>query len=425
MKKILLPILMLLAMVGTSKAQGNALTVANIDLPQNSVAELKVNFQFDADRTYTAYSFDLQLPDDLEFVTKKVTEEDSETGEEVEIEVLDFTKGSCHDGSHSVTANLSEGVLKVAGLSLDSKPLKGTSGVLLTFVIKPKTSSLQVGKPYTGTISNILLVPVEGAKQNLTESNFTVTIGEPVELRTVLDENSTTPPTAAEGVDVRVNRTINAGNWSTICLPFDMTETQVKTAFGNDVQLAEFKGWESKEFDNDDNTVRIEVSFKAITSIKANIPCIIKISNNLTSFTVDDVDIDADDEPSVIVGKMNRGTFGSFTGTYVPLTIDEESLFLNGNKFWYSTGSTKMKGFRAYFYFQDLLVDYTDKTSNARVYFSVTDDGSDATKIDARTMEPIETGKVYNMAGQYVGEGEDMNRLPKGIYIVNGKKVIK
>jgi hypothetical protein len=84
-----------------------------------------------------------------------------------------------------------------------------------------------------------------------------------------------------------------------------------------------------------------------------------------------------------------------------------------------------MKGFRAYFYFQDLLVDYTDKTSNARVYFSVTDDGSDATKIDARTMEPIETGKVYNMAGQYVGEGEDMNRLPKGIYIVNGKKVIK
>lgn len=31
--------------------------------------------------------------------------------------------------------------------------------------------------------------------------------------------------------------------------------------------------------------------------------------------------------------------------------------------------------------------------------------------------------KVYNMSGQYVGD--DLEVLPKGMYIVNGKKVVK
>ena len=39
-------------------------------------------------------------------------------------------------------------------------------------------------------------------------------------------------------------------------------------------------------------------------------------------------------------------------------------------------------------------------------------------------MQTIESGKVYNMNGQYVGEAEDANSLPKGIYIVNGKKKV-
>ena len=101
-----------------------------------------------------------------------------------------------------MTANLSEGLVKVAGLSLSSKPLTGTSGVLLTFTIKP-VGTPTVGQAYTGNIKDILIVPVEGAKQNLANSTFTVTIGEPDDLRTILDETSTTAPEAASGVDVR------------------------------------------------------------------------------------------------------------------------------------------------------------------------------------------------------------------------------
>ena len=432
MKKFLLPILMLLAMVGTSKAQTNALTVDNIDLPQNYEATLTVNFQVDADYTYTGYQFNLQLPDDLEFLMKKVKEKNPETGEFEEKEVPVFTMGSCHAEDHGVTANFSEGLMKVAALSISSAPLTGTSGVLLTFTIKPKTSSLQVGKTYTGTIKDIILVPVVGVKQNLAESNFTVTIGEPADLRTVLDENSTTAPEAATGVDVRVNRTIKAGNWSTICLPFAMTGDQVKAAFGNDVSIADFKGYDSESDVTEEggDIVSMSIHFDNVSpneGLLANRPYIIKVSSDITDFTVDNVDINPDEDNAYI--ESNNGKSGNrkvvyygFYGTYkAETTVDELYLFLNSNKFYYSNGSTKMKAFRAYFYFDDVLTA-VEEGAPARVFLSI--DG-ESTKIDAHTMEPIETGKVYNIAGQYVGEGEDMNRLPNGIYIVNGKKVIK
>jgi len=425
MKKFLLPILMLLAMVGTSKAQTNAFTVGDINLPQNSEATLTVSFQFDAADTYTAYSFNLQLPAELEFVM--------DTSEGAEPTDVAYIKGECHTASHTITANLSEGMVKVGVLSGGSKTLKGTSGDLLTFTIKPKTSSLQVGKTYTGTISDIILVPVEGAKQNLAASNFTVTIGEPLDFRTVLDENSTTPPTAATGVDVRVKRTINAGNWSTICLPFAMTGDQVKAAFGNDVAIADFKGYDSESdiTKEGDDIVSMSIHFDNVSpneGLLANKPYIIKVSSDITDFTVDNVDINPDEDNAYI--ESNNGRSGNrkvvyygFYGTYkAETTVEELYLFLNSNKFYYSNGSTKMKAYRAYFYFDDVLTAVDDKGASARVFLSI--DG-ESTKIDARTMEPIETGKVYNIAGQYVGEGEDMNRLPKGIYIVNGKKVIK
>ena len=420
MKKLVLSMMTMLAIVSMSKAQ-NSLSVADFTLPQNGEASLTVSFQFDAADTYTGYSFDLQIPSDLEFVIESGTD-------------VAYVKGQCHDASHSVTANLSDGVVKVAGLSLSSKPLTGTSGVLLTFTVKPTTDNLVVGQTYQGSISNILIVPVEGNKESLDASNFTITIGDPIEQRTILDETSTTDPEAASGVDVRVNRTINAGNWSTICLPFAMSESQVKAAFGDDVVLADFTGIEST-YDTDEETIlSIQVNFSQATSIESNHPYLIKVNNNISSFTVDNVNIDPD-EASVDKDEWRTGSgtkkdpyvyhYNSFVGTYVAdTTVPELCLFLNGNKLWYSLGSTKMKGFRAYFDFYDVLTEVEEGYSAAPAISLLIANG-EITKIDARTMREIETGKVYNMTGQYLGEAENMDNLPKGIYIVNGKKVVK
>lgn len=396
MKKFLLSFMTMLAIAGTSKAQ-NTMSVADIDLPQNSVATLTVSFTLDAADTYTGYSFDLELPSDLEFEMAEGTD-------------VACTKGECHDATHSVTANLSEGLVKVAGLSLSSKPLKGTSGVLLTFTIKPKSPSLTIGQSYQGTIKNILLVPIEGSKQNLAASNFTVTIAEPADLRTVLDETSTVAPAAANGVDVRVKRTISAGNWNTICLPFAMDATQVKAAFGDDVMLGDFTSWSSEE-DAGGDIVGINVGFTSVNSIEAHRPYIIKVSTPKTEFTVDGVNISENDEPYVQVG-TKKAERGFFTGTYVAnFSVPKDNLFLNGGQFWYSKGKTKMKAFRGYFEFYDVLTD-VENASRISISFD------NATGInDIRTN--TETGDNY-----YDLQGRKVVNPKNGLYIHNNKKVI-
>ena len=124
-------------------------------------ASLEVNFQFDEEGVYSGYSFNIDLPSDFEFVIGKGTN-------------VAYTKGDCHDESHSVTANLSEGLAKVACLSLSSEPLYGTAGKLLTFTIRP-TKKLVTGSTYTGTIKDIIIVKENGEKKVLPSTTFTIT----------------------------------------------------------------------------------------------------------------------------------------------------------------------------------------------------------------------------------------------------------
>ena len=396
MKKFLFVLTAMLASAGMAAAQ-NALTVADITLPQNSDATLTVSYEFDVADTYTGYSFNLELPSELEFVLAEGTD-------------VACTKGACHDASHSVTANLSEGLVKVAGLSLSSKPLTGTAGVLLTFTIKP-AATLTVGQTFTGTIKDILIVPVEGTKQTLANSTFTVTIGEPADLRTVLDETSTTEPDAATGVDVRVKRTINAGEWSTICLPFAMTAEQVTAAFGSDVRLGDFNDY---EYDDAEGT--ISVKFTDATAIEANHPYIIKVSEPVTEFTADGVDIDPQEAVVDFDTSRRKNQPRQFVGTYAAGTeLEWGTLFLSGSKFWYSVGTTKMKAFRAYFNFYNLLPDFEDNYADAPVF--ITFDGG-VTGVGSISIAAAGANDAYyNLSGQRVATPR------KGIYIKNNKKV--
>ena len=294
MKKFILLLITLLAAVSNVKAQD--LTVANFEVPQNSDGTLTVNFQFDAADKYTSFEFKLELPSEFSFEMGSGT-------------AVKFEKGDCYNESHSVTANLSEGLVKVACLSTNSDPFSGTSGVLLKFKVHTN-SELQVGKSYSCKIKDKLITPILGTKVKPAESTFTITIGEPADLRTVLDETSTTAPVAATNVDVRVKKTIKAGTWSTICLPFAMSAAQVTTAFGSGVQLGDFAAWSSEEDDEGDIT-SITVEFNEATAIEANHPYIIKVSEQIDEFTVDGVDIAPEEEPYVQVGskKVERGFF--------------------------------------------------------------------------------------------------------------------
>ena len=233
----------------------------------------------------------------------------------------------------------------------------------------------------------------------------------------ILDENSDNTDVLKQATDVKVQlkRTINANEWSTICLPFSATGEQVKAAFGEDVQLSSFTGWESEE-NGAGAIVTINVMFTSVGAdegIAANTPMLIKVSEAVTEATFDGVTLEPEEEPMVQVGKK-ASERGWFYGTYATSTVPEENLFLSGNAFWYSTGNTAIKGFRGYFEFRDVLdAYYNDSEVKVHMFFD-----DDATGIASIKKKDEGTG-IFNLSGQRVGKGY------KGVVIENGKKVIK
>ena len=303
----------------------------------------------------------------------------------------------------------------------------GSDGEIATLLIDVSVD-MSVGD-YPVYIRNITLSETDIKNHYDTELvESTITIGEPDDGRLKFYETSTTFPTyiTGEKANVTMYRTIKANEWSTICLPFAMTEAQVKAAFGNDVQLADFTGCEPTYDEAEENIVALKVNFADVAAIEANHPYIIKVSAALSEFTVDGVDISPSEELSVDrdEDKYKRNgkwyyDYNSFIGTYVAGTeIPETALFLSENKFWYSTGKTKSKGFRGYFSFYQIL----SEVANAEARISLCFDDSDATGISnaLRQMNNERVNKeVYDLTGRKVN-----NPQRKGLYVKDGKKVV-
>ena len=235
--------------------------------------------------------------------------------------------------------------------------------------------------------------------------------------RTYLSELSDNLPEDETNANVTVMRTIQGGKWNTISLPFAMTNSQMKTAFGDDVLLGDFVGYEYTENEKKE-VVSIKVKFVAADAIEPNHPYIIKVREDMTEFSVDNVDIDASDAPMVATCEHNKRQWSEFIGTYVQnTTVPEECLFISDGKFYYSVGKTKMKGYRAYFSFYDVLEDY-ESTSEAPVYI-------DYLEGDPAAIVSVDDERDGMVATWYTLDGRKLNVKPttKGLYIYNGKKI--
>lgn len=264
---------------------------------------------------------------------------------------------------------------------------------------------------YTVSLENITLIEKTG-RVPVSDCQFTLSV---VNVKTIiLDENSTTAPAAATGVNVKVLRTINAGNWSTIVLPFDMDENQVKAAFGDKVQIKNFTGY---EFDEDADIVNVNFEDVSPLAIAKNHPYIIKVKENISEFVVEGVDIAPTEQPMVNVGTgTKKRTIKAFVGTYVAdFDFYNESnnipLFLSGNQFWYASEDTQtMMAFRGYFDFCDV-PEYAEEGQSRFVL-----------NFDKQT-------GINNVTTQQEGEYYNLNGLrvetpSKGIFIKDGKKVV-
>jgi hypothetical protein len=195
---------------------------------------------------------------------------------------------------------------------------------------------------------------------------------------------------SAESTSIVLKRSISANKWSTIVLPFAMTAEQVTTTFGNDVKVAELKGGTAET-----------LSFQTVTTMKANQPYAIKVGSAFSSAAVSGVTI-VEGEPIQTVGNWQ------FVGTYAAGNIPQGSFFFSGNQLWEAEDDTNtIKGFRAWF-------TYNGANAARSLTFTV-DETTGVADIDRET---ITNNRYYDLQGRKVV------KPTKGLYIVNGKKVV-
>ena len=198
--------------------------------------------------------------------------------------------------------------------------------------------------------------------------------------------------------NVTMTRTVKEG-FNTVVLPFDLTASQVASAFGIGTEVYAFS-----ENSSDANNVTINFNRVVAGTISANVPVLVKATQASTSQVFEGVQVVA---PTTDV--QVAGNIVIFKGIYAPITVAEGDYFVGNDALCESAGTTNLKAFRAYIDAQD--------AADIRMFI----DGEEiATGIDSLTPALSEgKGVIYNVAGQRI------SKVQKGINIVNGKKVLK
>lgn len=219
-----------------------------------------------------------------------------------------------------------------------------------------------------------------------------------------VDENAEYNNGATDNALVELNRSLKSGKWNTIVLPFDMTEQELKAAFGDDVKVAEYS-------ENSASADAVTVSFKTMNAptITANVPVLIKSNSQIGTYVVENRTLE-----NVSGNNSKEGTYFSLKGVYAAsTTIAEGDYFISGDKLYCSKGETTLKGTRAY------IAANTPEAGAKIANFQI--DGSDVTAIDGITVNQADDDAVYLISGQRV----DKNSLKKGtIYLSRQSKRI-
>ena len=212
-------------------------------------------------------------------------------------------------------------------------------------------------------------------------------------------------------ISISLNRKLVKGVWNTICLPFDVSAAQAKSAFGADVRIAALNA-ESKGnmllFDN-----------KTAEGIKAAVPYLIMPSEVKADDKYEFYNVSIKPENTAQASAVSTLDGFAFKGIYNKVDITQDinnsksyAAFLGANNtlFKAKSGSTT-KGFRAYF-----AIPNSTATSALRVVV----DGN-ATSIKNINCGVVENDDaVYNLQGQRV----DARSLMPGLYIKAGKKFV-
>ncbi len=263
-----------------------------------------------------------------------------------------------------------------------------------------------------------------------------------------------------------LHRTMNAGKWNSLVLPVSLTVAQVKSAFGDQVRISQFKGatdethkgrliFEKISADrNNESEIAIEAGQLYLVKVDADK----EMPSGLEAKTVEDysdiritsyytipgvtfkkaADVKDVDYTTKVKGTTGAETYGSesqvqFVGTYVNLSdelIPVNSYVLNGNNqggtagMWYfRTKETPSKGFRGWLQpYSSNLAKQLEYSVDGEVYtIDNTSTGIQGIVDDLNARE----SNIYNLNGQLVrANATSHDGLAKGVYIQKGKKFI-
>lgn len=184
-------------------------------------------------------------------------------------------------------------------------------------------------------------------------------------------------------------RTLAKEGWYSLCLPFAANKPAGAT-------VERFS-----ELDASAGTVVFSEG-----DIAANVPCIFNAPAGNITFSASDVEIVKTPE------KMNDGAFvGVYDKTGEGAIVGSYALFADGSGFGIAGTTAYAEPFRAYI---------EAERSNAKTLRLI---HGETTGVDLLEKEVGERSDIYSIDGRYAGRS--IEQLPKGIYIINNKKLIK
>lgn len=224
------------------------------------------------------------------------------------------------------------------------------------------------------------------------------------------------------------NATNDKKGWNSIILPVDMTAAQVKEAFGEGVRLAKFNALE-------DNWIKFSTVNVAGDNVvlEKNTPYIIyptKEPLGNYSYTIDGVTqildgpvyvangINYDDQISDLTYTVNGGGM-TYTGSYSnPTTVSDDSYMFSKGDLIHTIKSHDVKAYRCWL--------KEDAHSGKILMFSLDGNGIGGTTgihVIEENKQNTNTG-IYNLGGVRMNTN-NVDKLSKGVYIVNNKVVVK
>lgn len=228
-----------------------------------------------------------------------------------------------------------------------------------------------------------------------------------------LDESKAYDVKADMYADVTLQRKLVAGKWNTFCVPFALTAEQIEAN-----KLGEVRRLSGMQASGKD----ITLDFGKVDAVEAGVPYLVKPVGTVTEIKADGVMVSAKQPEAFPMNLV------SMTGNYGATTVPQGAYFINDDMFYLADQADKvsLKGFRAY-------INVESESPVAGVNRLLIEIDGSVTRVGEVLGNTAEDGgkivDVFTLSGVKVKVGvkkaEALRGLERGIYIVDGKKVIK